>query len=94
MFSYVSIFVVIFPDLQTSTLVQIAYLCNFLNENNSPDLLADNIVKQNGSSVVTLLTGDKLIESKCNNFSIIGILNAISVPFEQIDKFYGRYKNK
>lgn len=44
--------------------------------------------------IVTLLTGEKLADKKCSNLSYTGILNALSINFEQITVFYAKYKNK
>lgn len=83
-----------FTDQEAATFVQIARLCNFMNENHWSESMSENLGHGKGPHVITLLTGDKLIDKKPTNLSFSGILNAMSVNFEQIGAFYGKYKNK
>lgn len=90
----------VFSDREAATFVHIAQFCNFMNENHSTnatnsDDVAENTMKTSGRpNVVTLLTGDKLSEKKSTNFSFTGIMNAMSINFDQIGNFYGKYKKK
>lgn len=73
--------------------MHVVQFCNFMNEThhgNASDQMADN----ERPNVVTLLTGDKLAERKSSNFSYTGIMNAVSINFEQITTFYAKYKKK
>lgn len=93
-------FAVLFADREAATFVHIAQFCNFMNENHlanetNLDNGADHNVKpSNRPNVVTLLTGDRLSDKKSSNFSFTGIMRALSINFEQISTFYGKYKKK
>lgn len=93
-------FASVFSDREAATFVHIAQFCNFMNENHSTnatntDNVAENTMKTSGRpNVVTLLTGDRLSEKKSSNFSFTGIMNAMSINFDQIGSFYGKYKKK
>lgn len=93
-------FSILFSDREAATFVHIAQFCNFMNENHSAngvnsDSNVDQTVKtSNRPNVVTLLTGDRLSDKKSSNFSFTGIMNAMSIKFEQIGTFYGKYKKK
>lgn len=65
------------------------YLDN--NDKNDANKTIDNVERP---KIVTLLTGEKLTDKKCTNLSYTGILNALSINFEQISVFYAKYKNK
>lgn len=71
-------------DRESSTFVQIAKFCNFIQTNHS-----DNNIK-----VVTLLTGENLNLKKSTNISYSGILNAAAVDFEKITTFNAKYEKK
>lgn len=74
------------PDREASVFLQIAQFCNYIVTNQmNPDTNAD---------VVTLLTGENLVEKKCPHFSYYGILNSIPVKFDQIQGFYAKYRKK
>lgn len=83
-------------DRDASTFVQIAQFCNFLNDNHVTNGgNGDNCMKNGASpNVVTLITGIKLSDKKATNFSYTGIMNALSINFEQISTFYAKYKKK
>lgn len=46
------------------------------------------------NEVLTLLTGDLLSERKSTSLSFAGVINAISVNYDQISNFYTKYKKK
>lgn len=90
----ISVFVSIPIGREASTFMHIAQFCNFINDThtaNGENILGDSMAKPN---VVTFLTGDRLIDNKSSQISFTGILDAISVNFEQINEFYGKYKKK
>ncbi|XP_059619168.1 nonsense-mediated mRNA decay factor SMG5 [Phlebotomus argentipes] len=73
-------------DREASVFLQIAQFCNYIVTNQmNPDGSTD---------VVTLLTGENLMEKKCPHFSFYGILNSIPVKFDQIQGFYAKYRKK
>lgn len=82
------------PDPEAATFVQIAQFCNSMNEDHWSESMNENLGPGNGLSAVTLLTGDRLVDKKPTNLSFGGILNALSVTFEQIGNFYDKYRKK
>lgn len=71
-----------------------AQFCNHINEThtaNGENILDESMAKP---SVVTYLTGDKLVDKKLSNISYCGILDAIGINYEQITEFYAKYKKK
>lgn len=65
-----------------------------MNENHWSEPMNKHMGQGKGWNVVTLLTGDRLVDKKSTNLSFSGILDAISVNYEQIGVFYGKYKKK
>ena len=57
-------------------------------------MVTNNTENNDGSEMITLLTGDNLAECKFEGFSCIGLLDAIPVKHEQIINFYSKYKKK
>lgn len=74
--------------------MHIAQFCNFINDAhtaNGENILDASMAKP---SVVTFLTGGKLIDKKLSSISFTGILDAIGIGHEQINDFYGKFKKK
>ncbi|XP_050076762.1 nonsense-mediated mRNA decay factor SMG5 [Anopheles maculipalpis] len=72
-------------DREGAVFNQIVQFCNHIVTNQA----------DNGSDIITYLSGDSLHDKKlCNGSSYIGILEAIPVKFEQIVTFYSSYKRK
>lgn len=72
-------------DRDASTFLQIAQFCNYMQANHS-----------DGSDhrILTLLTGTNIKDKKSPNFSFTGVMDAVSVHFEQISTFFAKYKKK
>lgn len=74
--------------------MHIAQFCNYINDAhtaNGENILDASMAKP---SVVTFLTGGKLIDKKLSSISFTGILDAIGIGHEQINDFYGKFKKK
>lgn len=74
--------------------MHVAQFCNHINEAhaaNGENILDASMAKP---SVVTFLTGEKLIDKKLSNISFTGILDAIGINYEQINEFYAKYRKK
>lgn len=81
-------------DREASTFMHIAQFCNYINDAhtaNGENILDASMAKP---SVVTFLTGGKLIDKKLSSISFTGILDAIGISHEQINDFYGKFKKK
>lgn len=81
-------------DREASTFMHVAQFCNFINDAhtaNGENILDASMAKP---SVVTFLTGGKLIDKKLSSISFTGILDAIGIGHEQINDFYGKFKKK
>lgn len=80
-------------DREASTFMHIAQFCNYINDAHTA---SENILdaSMGKPSVVTFLTGGKLIDKKLSSISFTGILDAIGISHEQINDFYGKFKKK
>lgn len=74
-------------DREASTFLQIAQFCNYIVSHHSDS-------NEYEANVLTFLSGDNLNQKRLTNFSYTGILEAISVQFDQISNFYAKYKKK
>lgn len=71
-------------DRESSSFLQIVQFCHHI--------VAAN--KSPSNDLITLLTGESLIEKKCNNFSFTGITESIGVKTEMVSTFYAKLKKK
>lgn len=86
-----------FSDRESSTFIQIAQFCNFINDSHQLDdenLFNGTLDASLRPIVVTFITGDRLTDKKLCNISFTGIMDAIGIHFETITEFYAKYKKK
>lgn len=84
-------------DRESSTFIQIAQFCNFINDSHQLDdenLFNGALDASLRPKVVTFITGDRLTDKKLCNISFTGIMDAIGIHFETITEFYAKYKKK
>lgn len=79
----------LFTERDASVFINIVQFANFIVTNNSAE---------DGSDVVTLLTGDNLDDRKkqqatvANGINHVGILQSVPIKYDQIVRFFSKYK--
>lgn len=81
-------------DREAATFVLVAQLCNFIVDNHSASDGYDFTNTPIRPNMATLLTGDRITDTKTSNISYTGILDAIGIHYEPIREFYAKFKKK